>query len=132
MWPIKYPDPSSIYIKVATDNGTINIEQQDGLVTYTPQIGFNGRDSFIYTVSNTRGEVSNEATVSITVGDVASNTPPPSSPPAPTNSAAVVEADSASGGGTLSMLLMFGFFLSFRRVMAVDKERAHYKEVGQF
>ena len=48
-----------------TDNG-------DGTVTYTPDLDFNGLDSYTYTVSD--GALTDTATVTVTVG--ADNDPP--------------------------------------------------------
>ena len=47
-------------------NGTLDIHD-DGTVTYTPNPGFSGIDSFEYTVEDNSGTVSNVATVTITV-----------------------------------------------------------------
>jgi hypothetical protein len=55
-------------------NGSAVIKN-DGKVTYTPNPGYSGSDSFKYTLSDTFGAVSNIATVSITVSTTA-NTPP--------------------------------------------------------
>ena len=43
------------------------IDPTTGVVTYTPDIGYVGSDSFTYTVQDDDGAVSNEATVLITV-----------------------------------------------------------------
>ncbi|MDR4499306.1 MAG: Ig-like domain-containing protein [Candidatus Scalindua sp.] len=39
----------------------------DGTITYTPDIGYSGTDSFTYTVQDDYGETSNEATETVTV-----------------------------------------------------------------
>ncbi len=49
------------------DHGSVDTNN-DGTVTYTPDAGFSGVDSFEYTVTD--GSESDEATVTITVGDV--------------------------------------------------------------
>ncbi|MDJ0946478.1 MAG: Ig-like domain-containing protein [Kiloniellales bacterium] len=56
-------------------NGNVAINA-DGTVTYTPNAGFSGSDSFTYDVSDGNGGV-HTATVSVTVNPVA---PPPSGP----------------------------------------------------
>ncbi len=56
-------------------NGNVSINP-DGTVTYTPNAGFSGSDSFTYDVSDGNGG-SHTATVSVTVNPVA---PPPSGP----------------------------------------------------
>lgn len=43
------------------------VSNSDGTVTYTPDAGFEGTDSFTYTVLNNAGLESNEATVMVTV-----------------------------------------------------------------
>ena len=54
---------------VATDppNGTTSVNATTGTITYTPDVGFTGPDSFTYTVDDTEGDTSNDATVTVTV-----------------------------------------------------------------
>jgi len=66
--------PSSISIVVSTTHGTIVINPSTGIITYTPQSGFMGSDSFSYTIQDPEGLVSNVAIVSIEVTHV--NLPP--------------------------------------------------------
>lgn len=61
---------SSIAIVSNVSNGTTNVNTSDGTVTYTPSGGFNGSDSFSYSVNDDDGATSNTATVSITVTEV--------------------------------------------------------------
>ena len=68
---------SSVTIVTVPQHG-IAIPQTNGEILYTPATGFAGNDSFTYTVADVGGEVSNAATVSITVGDV--NSLPPTLP----------------------------------------------------
>jgi VCBS repeat-containing protein len=65
-------DPATV---VATDpiSGQVSVDSITGLVTYTPDPGFNGQDSFTYTVKDDLGLTSNEATVTVTVS---ANQPP--------------------------------------------------------
>ena len=49
------------------DHGSVETDN-DGTVTYTPDAGFSGVDSFEYTITD--GSESDEATVTVTVGDV--------------------------------------------------------------
>ena len=60
-------DPNDAAVAVADDpeNGSA-VEQPDQSVTYTPNTGFTGQDTFTYTVE-VDGEVSNVATVKVTV-----------------------------------------------------------------
>lgn len=48
------------------DHGTLTLNANGGF-TYTPDAGFNGQDSFTYRAGN--GQLSNEATVTLNVGD---------------------------------------------------------------
>lgn len=48
-------------------NGTTSVDAGTGIVTYTPNAGFTGNDSFSYTVKDTTGSTSNLAYVSIYV-----------------------------------------------------------------
>jgi hypothetical protein len=50
-------------------NGTA-IPNGDGRVTYTPAAGFTGVDTFKYTVADSQGAVSNQATVTVTINAV--------------------------------------------------------------
>ncbi len=50
------------------------LKNADGTVTYTPNAGYSGADSFTYTARDARGLYSNEATVSVTVAPAASAT----------------------------------------------------------
>jgi len=45
----------------------VEVDPATGKVTYRPVKGFGGVDTFRYTVRDTKGAVSNEATVTITV-----------------------------------------------------------------
>jgi hypothetical protein len=64
--------PATIAIVSAPTDGTA-VPQADGSVLYTPTAGYTGADSFQYTIDDTLGDVSNVATVSITV----THAPPP-------------------------------------------------------
>ncbi len=59
--------PGTVAIKTGPSNGTAVVNPTTGVVTYTPNAGFSGNDSFTYTVATTHGAVSNAATVSIRV-----------------------------------------------------------------
>jgi hypothetical protein len=67
-------DPTSIVIVSGPSNGAI-VVNNDGTVTYTPNAGYTGPDSFVFTVLDNDGSISNEGTASITV-TVSANTPP--------------------------------------------------------
>ncbi|WP_400080000.1 Ig-like domain-containing protein [Winogradskyella sp. R77965] len=61
---------------VTTANGvTVNIDPNTGIFTYTPNTGFSGTDSFVYTICDNGSPVAcDEATVYITVGGLANTT----------------------------------------------------------
>ena len=63
------PDGDTISVTAVSDpaNGAASLNA-DGTVTYTPDGGFTGTDSFTYTVSDPDGEI-DAATVSVTVDD---------------------------------------------------------------
>ncbi len=59
-------DFTSILIATNPTNGTV-VSLNNGLLTYTPNAGFSGTDSFTYTIADNNGVPSNAATVTITV-----------------------------------------------------------------
>jgi LysM repeat protein len=67
------PDPDGLLntASIATYNGpsggTITVDSNSGLVTYTPNSGYSGSDSFIYTVNDNLGATSNLAVVTISI-----------------------------------------------------------------
>lgn len=61
-------DPSSVTVVLAASNGGTVVEP-DGSITYTPDPGFVGNDSFTYTVADLEAAVSNQATVTVMVVD---------------------------------------------------------------
>jgi len=64
-------DPTSVTVLSGPDNGTVSIDPLTGEVTYTPDPGFNGTDSFTYQVCDDGTPLPAEcaeATVIITVG----------------------------------------------------------------
>ncbi|MFC5283304.1 gliding motility-associated C-terminal domain-containing protein [Pedobacter alpinus] len=60
-------DRSTVIIKTIPANGTLAIDPVTGNVTYTPNTGYVGPDSFTYTIKDVRGAESNAALVNITV-----------------------------------------------------------------
>ena len=59
-------DPATVAIVSNASNGNA-VSNGDGTVTYTPNGGFFGADSYTYNVQDNNGNTSNTATVSITV-----------------------------------------------------------------
>jgi hypothetical protein len=68
-------DPATVTITTQPSNGSV-VVNPDGTVTYTPNTGYFGSDSFAYTVDDEDGDTSNVATVDITVIEVVSNQAP--------------------------------------------------------
>jgi hypothetical protein len=64
-------DPATVVVTPTTVNGGTAIANAAGVVTYTPPSGFLGTDSFTYFVSDGLGAVSNTATVTVNVNDIA-------------------------------------------------------------
>jgi Ca2+-binding RTX toxin-like protein len=67
-------DPATVAVTGQGTKGTATVNP-DGTITYTPNAGESGEDSFTYTVADDDGATSNEATVTVTIGD-APNLPP--------------------------------------------------------
>lgn len=60
-------DKASITIKSNPTNGTLITDPVSGVITYRPNTGFSGYDSFVYTVKDNYGVESNTAIVTIAV-----------------------------------------------------------------
>jgi len=65
--------PAAIDNHSLPSSGSLNLNLSDGSFTYTPNPGFEGSDSFTYSLIDQDGDVSNTATVSITIA----SSPPP-------------------------------------------------------
>ena len=88
-------DPSTVTITTPPANGTL-VVNADGTVTYTPNANYSGPDSFVYTVEDNEGNVSNPATVDIEVDF--ENDPP------------VAVGGAASGAEDTALVLNWGQF----------------------
>ncbi|GAB5518512.1 MAG: hypothetical protein RhofKO_07630 [Rhodothermales bacterium] len=86
-------DATSVTLTTPPTNGDTSVNN-DGTITYFPDGGFTGTDSFIYTVDDDDGATSNPATVTITVS--AGN-----APPVATDDVATIE----EGGSTIIAVL---------------------------
>lgn len=75
-------DPASIRITTQPQQGTVRVNA-DGTLTYTASTSAARTDSFRYTIANTTGLVSNEATVVLRITDGLTQ-PPQTSGPVPT------------------------------------------------
>ncbi|MCJ8267841.1 MAG: Ig-like domain-containing protein, partial [Psychrosphaera sp.] len=60
-------NPASVTVKTPPTNGTTSVNTANGVITYTPAENYNGDDSFVYSVSDLNGTVSNDTTVKVTV-----------------------------------------------------------------
>src|SRR5262249_44092923 len=67
---------TTVAIAAAPANGTVNINATTGAISYTPNVGFVGSDTFSYTVRDNGGALSNAATVTVEVTGQAGNQPP--------------------------------------------------------
>ena len=85
--------PNATLVADVTD-GTL-VLNPDGSFTYTPDPGFNGSDSFTYTVTDDDGATSNTATVTFTVNDV-------NDPPIATDNDYTTDEDTAVGGNVVT------------------------------
>ena len=79
---------SSVIITGGPSNGGTSVNTTTGAITFTPTAGWNGIDTFTYTVEDDSGAASNEATVTVTVGSV-------NDPPTAVNDAASTDEDVA-------------------------------------
>jgi hypothetical protein len=59
-------DPTKTTVVTPPTEGSA-IVQSDGSISFTPAPGYTGSDSFVYTVGDTQGEVSNQGTISLNV-----------------------------------------------------------------
>ena len=60
-------DKKTVTIKSNPLHGTVKVDPITGIVTYTPNLGYTGPDSFTYTVKDNTGSESNVATVDIII-----------------------------------------------------------------
>ena len=73
-------NPATVAVTTPPGHGTVKVNPATGQVTYTPALGFTGQDTFIYSVRDYAGQLTN-ATVTIDV--YAQPSPPPTPPPVP-------------------------------------------------
>ena len=66
-------EPTTVMITAHPGSGSVSVHSSTGVVTYTPNPGSCGPDSFRYTVDDNDGAASNEAVVTV---DVLCNDPP--------------------------------------------------------
>jgi hypothetical protein len=69
-------DPRTVNVVGGPSHGSGDVNPASGAVTYSPDAGYNGSDSFTYTVNDDDGATSNVATVTVTVEATGANEPP--------------------------------------------------------
>ena len=140
-------DPATVQVVNAPSNGSTTVES-DGSITYTPESGFTGEDTYAYTVEDDDGAESNAATVTITVE--AANQPPTATDDvattdedSPFNESApgVLENDSDPDGDDLTVSAVNGvegdvgtqITLSSGALLTMDADGSYtYDPNGQF
>ncbi len=92
-------DPDTVAVTDQGTKGTATVNP-DGTITYTPNAGASGEDSFTYTVQDDFGVTSNAATVTVTIA------PPPNQPPTAANDGYSIAEDNvltvAAANGVLA------------------------------
>lgn len=73
-------DTTTVVVTSVATNGGTAVDAATGVVTYSPNTDFAGTDTFGYTVDNSGGFTSNEATVTVTVSPVVISSAGTSSP----------------------------------------------------
>ncbi len=63
-------DLTTVTVTANPTNGAISVNATTGKITYTPNANFHGTDTFKYTIKDSDGVVSNEATVTVDVASV--------------------------------------------------------------
>jgi len=99
-------EPASVTVSgVFPSNGEIQEITESGQIIYRPFNGFDGTDTFQYTVKDNNGAESDPATVTVTVRAQATggSNPPPTPPPTPPSS--------GGGGGSSSFYLLLLLFI---------------------
>lgn len=99
-------DPASVTINSQPADGSLQVDPTTGNVTYSPAAGFVGADSFIYTVADVNGAVSNPATVQIGVN--AGATGGPTTDLSPLVLTGQFVSNASGDGKTASGLIDFG------------------------
>jgi ELWxxDGT repeat protein len=125
-------NPASVVIASNPSHGSVT-SGSDGRITYTPESGFSGMDSFTYTVADQQGQASKPATVSVVVAAPAG--PSPGTAPAvgssssggsssSSNSSGGSGGSSGSGGGGGGAFDEFAIL----SLLALASTRAHRKK----
>jgi uncharacterized repeat protein (TIGR01451 family) len=62
-------DPATVAVVSGPTSGGVSVNPSTGTITYAPLPGYTGSDSFIYTVKDNDGAISNSALVNVTVSN---------------------------------------------------------------
>jgi lysophospholipase L1-like esterase len=84
--------PFAVRIDVRPTRGSVSVDSNSDVVTYTPNRGFTGSDSFKYSFTDAEGVRSNQARVDISIKAGATTPPPEDEKPVARNDAATTSA----------------------------------------
>ena len=102
----------SVSIVTQPSHGTAVVNATTGAITYTANSTYNGSDELTYRVSDTQGNLSNPATLSIQVtGGVSTPPPPPAPAPSPSG---------GGGGGALGLEVLVLMLFAFLKASAIQ------------
>ena len=102
----------SVSIVTQPSHGTAVVNATTGAITYTANSTYNGSDELTYRVSDTQGNLSNPATLSIQVtGGVSPPPPPPAPAPSPSG---------GGGGGALGLEVLVLMLFAFLKASAIQ------------
>jgi ELWxxDGT repeat protein len=103
----------SVSIVTQPSHGTATVNATTGAISYTANSAYNGSDEMTYRVSDTQGNVSNAATLSIQVTGGVSPPPPPPAPPA--------SGGGGGGGGALGLELLALMLFVILRAASIQR-----------
>jgi ELWxxDGT repeat protein len=106
-------DAGSVSIVTQPSHGTAAVNAATGAVTYTANSSYNGSDELTYRVSDTQGNSSNVATLSIQVTGGVSSPPPPAPPPSG-------GGGGGGGGGALGLEILALMLFAFRKAASIQ------------
>ena len=113
----------TIEIVTQPANGAVVANTGVGSLTYTPNNGFAGLDTFVYRVLDSAGNPSNGASVSVTVKAAPSNIAPGTAPSAPSTPPPSALPPSGGGGGGGGGGGALGFELLLLGLLAIYNAR---------
>ena len=121
---------NSYFAQVVTPpaSGTAVFNSSTGTITYTPNAGFSGLDTFTYRVGDGADGFSNPAYVQVTVAPAVVTTPPGTAPNPPSGGGGGAGGGGGSGGGgggALGWEVLLLALSAMARVMRDLRRRAH-------